>query len=122
PSPRRRRPGTVEMHLPRGGHTMSHIPAVDPVRADCRRGEVVEVIRNGDREEYRIRWEDGQESLYRPACCAPLADWEDVAREQRARWRCVDQPPIFEMFGTTPSGARRGAQRLVRPYGDLDAF
>ena len=64
---------------------MSHIPAVDPVRADWRRGEVVEVIRNGDREEYRIRWEDGQESLYRPGCCAPVADWEDVAREQQAR-------------------------------------
>jgi hypothetical protein len=64
---------------------MSHTSAVDPVRADWRRGEVVEVIRNGDREEYRIRWEDGQESLYRPGCCAPVADWEDVAREQQAR-------------------------------------
>jgi Domain of unknown function (DUF1918) len=31
-----------------------------------RRGEVVEVIGNGDRRHYRVRWEDGHESVYFP--------------------------------------------------------
>jgi hypothetical protein len=31
-----------------------------------RRGEVVEVIGNGDRRHYRVRWEDGHESVYIP--------------------------------------------------------
>ncbi|SHK76094.1 protein of unknown function [Pseudonocardia thermophila] len=59
---------------------MPHSTAVDPAVADpftvpaqWRRGEVVEVIRNGDREQYRIRWEDGQESLYRPGTGTPPA-------------------------------------------------
>ena len=31
-----------------------------------RRGEVVEVIGQGEREHYRVRWQDGHESVYFP--------------------------------------------------------
>jgi hypothetical protein len=31
-----------------------------------RRGEVIEVIGSGDREHYRVKWQDGHESVYFP--------------------------------------------------------
>jgi hypothetical protein len=31
-----------------------------------RRGEVVEVLGTGDGEHYRVRWEDGHESIFYP--------------------------------------------------------
>ena len=31
-----------------------------------RHGEVIEVIGRGEREHYRIRWQDGHESVYFP--------------------------------------------------------
>jgi hypothetical protein len=31
-----------------------------------RRGEVIEVIGDGDTRHYRVRWHDGHESLYFP--------------------------------------------------------
>jgi hypothetical protein len=31
-----------------------------------RHGEVVEVIGAGEREHYRVRWQDGHESIYFP--------------------------------------------------------
>jgi Domain of unknown function (DUF1918) len=31
-----------------------------------RRGEVLEVIGGGERERYRVRWDDGHESVYFP--------------------------------------------------------
>jgi hypothetical protein len=31
-----------------------------------RRGEVIEVIGAGEREHYRVRWQDGHESIYFP--------------------------------------------------------
>lgn len=31
-----------------------------------RRGEVLEVIGHGDQEHYRVRWDDGHESVYFP--------------------------------------------------------
>jgi hypothetical protein len=34
--------------------------------ASRRRGEVLEVIGQGEREHYRIRWQDGHESVYFP--------------------------------------------------------
>ena len=34
--------------------------------APLRRGEVVEVIGQGEHEHYRMRWEDGHESVYFP--------------------------------------------------------
>lgn len=38
-------------------------PTLDALR---RHGEVVEVIGQGEREHYRIRWQDGHESVYFP--------------------------------------------------------
>lgn len=29
-------------------------------------GEILEVLRDGDREHYRVRWEDGRESVFYP--------------------------------------------------------
>ena len=37
--------------------------AVDSPR---RHGEVVEVIGDGERQHYRVRWDDGHESVYFP--------------------------------------------------------
>lgn len=34
--------------------------------AHRRRGEVLEVIGSGDARHYRVRWEDGHESVYVP--------------------------------------------------------
>lgn len=31
-----------------------------------RRGEIVEVIGEGERQHYRVRWDDGHESVYFP--------------------------------------------------------
>jgi hypothetical protein len=31
-----------------------------------RQGEVIEVIGQGEREHYRVRWQDGHESVYFP--------------------------------------------------------
>jgi hypothetical protein len=38
-----------------------------------RRGEVLEVIGSGDTQHYRVRWQDGRESLYFPGPDAHLA-------------------------------------------------
>jgi len=37
-----------------------------------RRGEVIEVIGQGERELYRVRWQDGHESVYFPGPDARL--------------------------------------------------
>ena len=37
-----------------------------------RRGEVLEVIGQGEREHYRVRWDDGNESVYFPGPDARL--------------------------------------------------
>jgi hypothetical protein len=31
-----------------------------------RKGQVIEVIGDGEREHYRVRWQDGHESIYFP--------------------------------------------------------
>jgi hypothetical protein len=38
-----------------------------------RRGEVVEVLGAGDQEHYRVRWQDGHESIFYPGPDAHLA-------------------------------------------------
>ncbi len=38
-----------------------------------RQGEVLEVIGEGDAEHYRVRWQDGHESLYFPGPDAHVA-------------------------------------------------
>lgn len=35
-----------------------------------RQGEVLEVIGEGDRQHYRVRWDDGHESLFFPGSTA----------------------------------------------------
>lgn len=39
-----------------------------------RRGEVLEVIRRGGEEHYRVRWDDGHESLFFPGPDAHVAE------------------------------------------------
>lgn len=36
------------------------------VGSASRRGEIVEVIGEGERQHYRVRWDDGHESVYFP--------------------------------------------------------
>jgi hypothetical protein len=76
---------------PKGGATMKKTVAGDPVTAGDvieitghsvgdapRSAEVIEVIGTGEREHYRVRWEDGHESVLYPG--------EDaVVRHVRAR-------------------------------------
>jgi hypothetical protein len=38
--------------------------------APSRRGEIVEVIGDEDRRHYRVRWDDGHESVYFPGADA----------------------------------------------------
>ncbi len=53
----------------------------DPVRVESestdrppRHGTVEEVLRSGDRLRYRIRWDDGRESIYTPSSGALVRD------------------------------------------------
>ena len=51
------------MHAKSGEHI-----AVESARLDQgrRHGEVLEVLGAGDSEHYRVRWQDGHESIYFP--------------------------------------------------------
>jgi hypothetical protein len=51
------------MHANRGDQIVIETVTLDSSR---RRGEVVEVIGHGEREHYRVRWQDGHESVYFP--------------------------------------------------------
>jgi hypothetical protein len=46
-----------------GDHIVIETSALDTPR---RRGEVLEVIGQGDKQHYRVRWQDGHESVYVP--------------------------------------------------------
>jgi translation initiation factor IF-1 len=46
-----------------GDHIVIETTTVDVPR---RRGEVLEVIGQGDGEHYRVRWHDGHESVFFP--------------------------------------------------------
>ena len=39
-----------------------------------RKGEVLEVIGSGDNRHYRVRWQDGHESIYFPGPDAHLSE------------------------------------------------
>jgi hypothetical protein len=51
------------MHANRGDQIVIETVTLDTPRG---RGEVVEVIGHGEREHYRVRWQDGHESVYFP--------------------------------------------------------
>lgn len=51
------------MHADVGDHVVIETSALDAPR---RRGEVIEVIGQGERQHYRVRWQDGHESVYVP--------------------------------------------------------
>ena len=51
------------MHANRGDQIVIDTVTLDTPR---RRGEVVEVIGQGERKHYRVRWQDGHESVYFP--------------------------------------------------------
>jgi hypothetical protein len=46
-----------------GDHIVIETAILDTPR---RRGEVIEVIGQADKEHYRVRWQDGHESVYFP--------------------------------------------------------
>jgi Domain of unknown function (DUF1918) len=50
-----------------GDHIVIETTTLDTAR---RRGEVIEVIGEADREHYRVRWQDGHESVYFPGADA----------------------------------------------------
>jgi Domain of unknown function (DUF1918) len=51
------------MHANVGDEVVIESATLDSAR---RRGEVIEVIGRGEREHYRVRWQDGHESTYFP--------------------------------------------------------
>lgn len=51
------------MHADRGDQIVVETTTLEAPR---RRGEVLEVIGEGDHEHYRVRWDDGHESVYFP--------------------------------------------------------
>ena len=51
------------MHAQVGDHIVIETATLDVPR---RHGEVLEVIGGSDREHYRVRWQDGHESIYFP--------------------------------------------------------
>jgi uncharacterized protein DUF1918 len=51
------------MHANRGDRIVIETSTLDAAR---RSGEVVEVIGQGESEHYRVRWDDGHESVYFP--------------------------------------------------------
>ena len=57
------------MQADRGDHIVIETTVLDAPR---RRGEVLEVIGQGERQHYRIRWQDGHESVYFPGPDARL--------------------------------------------------
>ena len=55
--------GGGRRHAKQGNQIVIDTTTLDALR---RRGEVIEVIGQGEREHYRIRWQDGHESVYFP--------------------------------------------------------
>jgi len=51
------------MRATAGDHILIETTTLDTHR---REGDVLEVIGDGDREHYRVRWQDGHESLFFP--------------------------------------------------------
>ena len=51
------------MHATRGDQIVVETTTLAAAR---RRGEVLEVIGEGELEHYRVRWDDGHESVYFP--------------------------------------------------------
>jgi Domain of unknown function (DUF1918) len=58
------------VHARTGDEIVVETVALDSPR---RRGEILEVIGEGGREHYRVRWDDGHESLYFPGPDAHVA-------------------------------------------------
>jgi hypothetical protein len=51
------------MHAKAGDHIVIETAKLDTQR---RHGDVLEVIGDDDNEHYRVRWQDGHESIYFP--------------------------------------------------------
>lgn len=51
------------MHASTGDRIVIETTTLDTQR---RQGEVLEVIGDGDQRHYRVRWQDGHESVYFP--------------------------------------------------------
>jgi hypothetical protein len=49
------------------GHRGDHVEVFSPSGAPSRRGTIVEVLGGPHHEHYRVRWEDGRESIHYPS-------------------------------------------------------
>ena len=76
------------MHARQGDQIVIDTTTLDALR---RHGEVIEVIGQGEREHYRIRWQDGHESVLRVPETPHIAVDLPVRRRRRTgmiqRWR-----------------------------------
>ena len=49
-----------------------------------RRGEIIEVLGEPGKEHYRVRWEDGRETLYYPGSDARVEPAQGAGRRRRS--------------------------------------
>jgi hypothetical protein len=49
------------------GHTGDRVEVFSPSGGPPRRGEILEVLGAEHHEHYRVRWEDGRESIHYPS-------------------------------------------------------
>ena len=71
-----------------------------------RRGEILEVLGEGERRRYRVRWDDGRETIFHPADDAELHP--KGRRARRAK-------PVAARARPAPPAAAAGADRRPRP-------
>jgi hypothetical protein len=58
-----------------------------------RTGEIVDVLGEGEREHYRVRWEDDRETIFYPGA----SDATIVRRSRRAREKSADTSEATEL-------------------------
>lgn len=68
-----------------------------------RRGEIVEVLGEAGHERYRVRWEDGRESIFHPS--------PDAVLEPRRRRRSSSHPAAAKPKPKPPAAAARPRPR-----------
>jgi hypothetical protein len=90
------------MHAKQGDQIVIDTTTLDALR---RHGEVIEVIGQGEREHYRIRWQDGHESVYFPGPDARVVSAAWAARGHP--WGTSQRPEPSRSSGGGGSSAAR---------------
>src|SRR3954468_5913848 len=99
------------MHAKQGDRIAIDTTTLDALR---RHGEVIEVMGQGEREHYRVRWQDGHESVYFPGPDARVVS-TDCASSVAGVGHCSrSEPAAAALFANVLEG---GAPRGRSPGG-----